>query len=292
MVFSVPSIHPEPSFMSLSSSKIIVAASLAVMGAGIFAVSQPAQAENSFFSSAKKALGTVMGGESSGSGTSGNNATSSGSTTGTQNSAISGLSQGVVDDGLRQALDKGIGTVTAMLGKKDGFNTDPVAHIPLPDTVKRAQTLLNKAGMGSYGDEIELRMNRAAESAMDNAGNILVDAVKKMTVADAKAILQGPDDAATRYLQKVSGTQIADDMRPVMNDALSDTGALQLYDQMLGQYDSLPMMPDIKTSLTDYATDAAMKGLFHYLAQQEGEIRNNPGQWTTDVLKKVFSAAQ
>ncbi|OKH88425.1 hypothetical protein LF95_17640 [Thalassospira sp. TSL5-1] len=261
------------------------AAFVMVMGAGVLAITPSAQAENSFFNSAKKALGTVMGGEASSSG----DATG---TTGTKNGNLSGLSQGVVDDGLRQALDKGIGAVTAMLGKKDGFNADPVAHIPLPATVKRAQTLLSKAGMGSYGDEIELRMNRAAESAMDNAGDILVDAVKKMTVADAKEILQGPDDAATRYLQKVSGTRIAEDMRPVMNDALSDTGALQLYDQMLGQYDSLPMVPDVKTSLTDYATDAAMKGLFHYLAQQEGEIRNNPGQWTTDVLKKVFSAAQ
>lgn len=271
--------------MSVSLSKIAVAASFAVMGMGLLALSQPAQAENSFFNSAKKALGTVMGTESSSSG-------ETTRTTGTKNGNLSGLSQGMVDDGLRQALDKGIGTVTAMLGKKDGFNADPVAHIPLPGPVKRAQTLLNKAGMGSYGDEIELRMNRAAESAMDNAGNILIDAVRKMTVADAKAILQGPDDAATRYLQKVSGARIAGEMRPVMNDALSDTGALQLYDQMLGQYDSLPMMPDIKTSLTDYATDAAMKGLFHYLAQQEGEIRNNPGQWTTDVLKKVFSAAR
>ncbi len=271
--------------MSLSSSKMIVAASLAVMGAGIVAMTQPAQAENSFFSSAKKALGTVLEEQSSSS-------SDTPRATGTKNSNLSGLSQGMVGNGLRQALDKGIGTVTAMLGKKDGFNADPVAHIPLPAGVKRAQSLLAAAGMGQYGDEIELRMNRAAESAMGNAGNILVDAVQKMTLADAKEILQGPDDAATRYLQKVSGRKIADDMRPVMNNALADTGALRLYDQMLGQYDSLPMVPDVKTSLTDYATDAAMKGLFHYLAQQEGEIRNDPGKWTTDVLKKVFSAAQ
>jgi hypothetical protein len=277
--------------MTLLSRKIACVAGAAILTGGVVLTAVPAQAENSFFSSAKKALGDVMNNQSSSGDTTSSSASSSGTTTGT-NSAVSSLSQGMVDDGLRQALDKGIGAVTAMLGAKDGFNTDPVAHIPLPDTVKRAQSLLNKAGMGSYGDEIELRMNRAAESAMDNAGDILVDAVKKMTVADAKAILQGPDDAATAYLQKVSGTRIANDMRPVMNDALSDTGALQLYDQMLGQYDKLPMMPDVKTSLTDYATDAAMKGLFHYLAVQEGEIRNNPGQWTTDVLKKVFSAAQ
>jgi hypothetical protein len=278
--------------MMLLSRKIALVAGAAFLTAGIVLVAVPAQAENSFFSSAKKALGDVISNQSSSGSGASSSSSSSSSSSGGQNAALSSLSQGVVDDGLRQALDKGIGAVTKMLGAKDGFNADPVAHIPLPDTVKQVQSLLNKAGMGSYGDEIELRMNRAAESAMNNAGSILADAVRKMTVADAKAILQGPDDAATRYLQKVSGTNIANDMRPVMNDALADTGALQLYDQMLGQYDKLPMMPDVKTSLTDYATDAAMKGLFHYLAAQEGEIRNNPGQWTTDVLKKVFSAAQ
>ncbi|WP_085582192.1 DUF4197 domain-containing protein [Thalassospira mesophila] len=280
--------------MTLSSRKFIfaaVAATVTFVTGSVVLTAVPAHAENSFFSSAKKALGDAMSGSSS-NGSSSSTTSSSSATNGGQSSALSSLSQGMADDGLRQALDKGIGTVTAMLGATDGFNADPVAHIPLPDSVKRAQSLLSKAGMGSYGDEIELRMNRAAESAMTNAGGILADAVSKMTVTDAKGILQGPDDAATTYLQTVSGSKIADEMRPVMNDALSDTGALQLYDQMLGQYDSLPMMPDVKTSLTDYATDAAMKGLFHYLAAQEAEIRNNPGQWTTDVLKKVFSAAQ
>ncbi|ONH85556.1 hypothetical protein TH47_20405 [Thalassospira sp. MCCC 1A02803] len=249
-----------------------VALVMGVMAAGAIV---PANAQ-SFFDKAKEALGDAM--NSSGSGS----ASSSGS-------GVSALSSDTVEQGLKQALDMGVELVTDQLGAVDGFNADPVAHIPLPDEVQTAQKLLSVAGLGSYADEIELRMNRAAEQTMQDAGDILVNAVRQMTVADAKGILQGPHDAATQYLRRVSGTDIEGRLRPVITDALSDTGALSLYDQMLGQYDQLPFVPDLKASLTDHATAKAMDGLFHYIAVQEADIRSDPTRWTTDILKKVFS---
>jgi len=232
----------------------------------------------SFFDKAKDALGDAM------------NSTGSGSASGGSGLGASALSSDTVEKGLKQALDIGVELVTDQLGAVDGFNADPVAHIPLPDEVQTAQKLMTAAGFGSYADEIELRMNRAAEQTMQYAGDILVNAVRQMTVADAKGILQGPDDAATQYLRRVSGNDIEGRLRPVIADALSDTGALSLYDQMLGQYDQLPFVPDLKASLTDHATDKAMEGLFHYIALQEADIRSDPTRWTTDILEKVFSS--
>ncbi len=232
----------------------------------------------SFFDKAKDALGDAM------------NSTGSGKASGGSGLGASALSSDTVEKGLKQALDIGVELVTDQLGAVDGFNADPVAHIPLPDEVQTAQKLMTAAGFGSYADEIELRMNRAAEQTMQDAGDILVNAVRQMTVADAKGILQGPDDAATQYLRRVSGNDIEGRLRPVITDALSDTGALSLYDQMLGQYDQLPFVPDLKASLTDHATDKAMEGLFHYIALQEADIRSDPTRWTTDILEKVFSS--
>ena len=224
----------------------------------------PAQSQ-SFFDKAKDALGDAM--PSSGSG---NTSSSSGS-------AISALSSDTVEQGLKQALDIGVELVTSQLGAVDGFNADPVAHIPLPDEVETAQKLLNAAGLGSYADEIELRMNRAAEQTMQDAGDILVNAVSQMTLDDAKGILQGPDDAATQYLRRVSGSDIESRLRPMITDALSDTGALSLYDQMLGQYATLPFVPDLKSSLTDHATDKAMEGLLHDILLQIVECHGRFG---------------
>ncbi|MDG4720054.1 MULTISPECIES: DUF4197 domain-containing protein [Thalassospira] len=263
--------HP---FRTIRRTSIVVLGT-AIMVAGL---SQPSFAQ-SFFDKAKQTLGEAL------------NSTTTGSSSGSTSSAISALSSDTVEQGLKQALDIGVGLVTDQLGAKDGFNADPVAHIPLPESVKTAQKLLSAAGLGSYADEIELRMNRAAEQTMNDAGDILLNAVKQMTVADAKGILEGPDDAATSYLRRVSGSDIESRLRPVITDALSETGALSLYDQMVGQYDTLPFVPDLKASLTDHATDKAMEGLFHYIALQEADIRSDPTRWTTDILKKVFSAA-
>ena len=258
---------------STTFTRLIVSASFLALMAGI-SVDASAQ---SFFDKAKEALGSVTGNNTTGSGSGGSSA------------SMAELSDETVSDALRQALDKGVEVVTTDLGVTDGFNADPVVHIPLPDSVKHAQSLLSAAGLGSYGEEIELRMNRAAEQTMRDAGDILADAVSRMTLEDAKGILDGPEDAATKYLRRVSGGDIENRLRPVIGEALADTGALQLYDQMMGQYDTLPMVPDIKASLSDHATNKAMDGLFYYIAKQEADIRNDPARWTTDVLKKVFS---
>ena len=266
--------------MQTKASSFLTKASAIALLAGLItaSISQTATAQ-SFFDKAKEALGEAM---NSGSGTTGSG----------NGAAISGLSSDTVEQGLKQALDVGVELVTDQLGAKDGFNADPVAHIPLPDSVKNAQKLLNAAGLGSYADEIELRMNRAAEQTMSDAGDILINAISQMTVSDAKGILDGPDDAATSYLRRVSGSNIEGRLRPVITDALADTGALSLYDQMLGQYAKLPVVPDLKASLTDHATAKAMDGLFHYIALQEADIRSDPTRWTTDILKQVFSAAK
>ncbi|MEQ9345530.1 MAG: DUF4197 domain-containing protein [Thalassospira sp.] len=266
------------SFLSLRRFGVVAIAT------GLLSVTVlPSAHAQSFFDKAKQALGDAV--NSSGSG-------ASSGTGGSGSSALSGLSSDTVEKGLKQALDVGVEAVTAQLGAKDGFNADPVAHIPLPETVKSAQKLLSAAGLGSYADEIELRMNRAAEQTMSDAGDILINAVSQMTLEDAKGILNGPDDAATSYLRRVSGADIEARLRPVLTDALADTGALSLYDQMVGQYDTLPFVPDLKASLTDHATNEAMDGLFHYIAVQEADIRSDPTRWTTDILKQVFSVAQ
>jgi hypothetical protein len=254
-------------------------AGAAVLIAGVLAggAIAPVHAQ-SFFDKAKQALGDAI------------NSPGSGDASGGTNGAVSVLSSDTVEQGLKQALDIGVEIVTSQLGAVDGFNADPVAHIPLPEDVQTAQKLLSAVGLGSYAEEIELRMNRAAEQTMQDAGDILVTAVRQMTVADAKGILQGPDDAATQYLRRVSGSDIEGRLRPMITDALSQSGALALYDQMLGQYAKLPFVPDLKASLSDHATGKAMDGLFHYIALQEADIRSDPTRWTTDILKQVFSS--
>lgn len=221
------------------------------------------------------ALDSITGGES-GSGASGG--------------AAAGLSEGTVADGLREALAVGTERVIGQLGATDGFLDDPTVHIPLPDDLKRAQDLLDAAGLGSYGEEVEKRLNRGAEEAMPEAGAILGGSIRQMTLADAKSILNGPEDAATQFFRRTAGPEIEDRLRPVIESSLSEVGALSALDSMISKYKTLPFVPDVKGDLITHATDEAMNGLFHYLAEEEAAIRANPAERTTDLLKTVFGS--
>ncbi|MDF1747720.1 MAG: DUF4197 domain-containing protein [Alphaproteobacteria bacterium] len=201
----------------------------------------------------------------------------------------SGLSSSEISNGLKEALRVGSKLVVDTLGANDGFNTDPIAHIPLPDQLKTAQNLLSKVGLGSLGDEVELKMNRAAEAAMKDSGEVVLNAIQAMSVDDAKGILQGPDDAATQYLARVSGDEIKAKIRPIVDQALTEVGAVDALDKMMASYKKMPFVPDVKGDLTTHATDKAYDGLFHYIAEEEASIRENPAKRTTELLQKVFS---
>ena len=83
---------------------------------------------------------------------------------------------------------------------------------------------------------------------------------------------------------------LAENMRPVVEDSLSEVGAIQAYDNVMGAYSSLPFVPDVKADLTDYVIEKGMDGIFHYVAKEEAAIRRDPAKRTTDLLKRVFGA--
>ncbi len=107
--------------------------------------------------------------------------------------------------------------------------------------------------MSDMADELETRINRVTEDASALAVNILWGTVDRMSISDAEGILNGPDDAATRYFRRETSSDLKTAMRPIVDDSLADVGAVQAYDDMMGQYESIPFMPDVKADLTDYA---------------------------------------
>lgn len=175
------------------------------------------------------------------------------------------------------------------LGKSGGFESDPAVHIPLPKTMQTAQSVLDKIGYGSLGQELETALNRGAEKALPEATNVFGDAIKAMTWQDAQGILNGPDDAATRYFQRTTTQPLKQRFAPIVESALAETGAVKSYDAFMNQYKSVPLVPDVKADLTAHVVQKALNALFLYLGKEEAAIRNNPAARSTDLLKKVFS---
>ena len=203
--------------------------------------------------------------------------------------SVSDLTKSEIIAGLKQALEKGAEAVVSQLGAQDGFLSDTNVHIPLPENLSRVKSLLDKAGMGAYTDEVELKLNRAAEAAAPKAKALFVDAISQMKMEDARKILDGPDDAATAYFREKMSGGLVKEMSPVIDNTLDTVGAVKAYDDMMGQYKRLPLVPDVKGNLTAYTAGKAVDGIFYYLAKEEKAIRENPAKRTTELLQKVFN---
>jgi hypothetical protein len=200
----------------------------------------------------------------------------------------SSLSNAEIGGGLRDALRVGTETVTGNLGSTNGFFNDPVAHIPLPGWMNTAKKVMRFTGGAGLLDEVELRMNRAAEGSMDEAKQMFGDAIEQMTIDDARGILTGPDDSATRYFEGKMTNPLSAKMRPIVERELSSTNAFAAYDRAAASAGGAALAPEGKNLMVDHAVEKALKGLFHYIAKEEAAIRNNPAKRVTPLLQKVF----
>ena len=204
------------------------------------------------------------------------------------NSDASTLTAAEISDGLRDALRVGSERVVETLGRTDGFYKAPDVHIPLPGSLKKVQKVLATVGRTKLADDLELRLNRAAEAAVPKARTLFVDAISQMTIEDAKNILTGPNDSATQYFRGKMSDRLATEMTPIVDTQLANVGAIASYDKMMARYKDIPFVPDIKADLTNYVVGKAIDGVFLYLAREEAAIRENPAKRTTELLKKVF----
>ncbi len=200
------------------------------------------------------------------------------------------LTTGEIGAGLKDALLVGSENVVSQLGSLDGFNLDPAIHIPLPEQFSTVKSVLGKVGMTSLLDDLELKLNRAAEVATPKAKALFGQAISEMAFEDVMNIYNGPEDAATRYFQDKMTPPLAKEMQPVVEQSLAEVGAVQSYDNVMGEYRTIPFVPDVKADLTTYVVEKGMDGIFYYMAKEEAAIRQNPAKRTTELLQKVFGA--
>ncbi len=202
--------------------------------------------------------------------------------------SVAGLSQSEMVAGLKEALRVGTQSVVSRLSLRDAFLADRSIHIPLPSSLERARSLLANIGMSGALDDLERRINRAAEQATPQAKKLFLDSIRKMSLNDARSILRGPDDAATRYFQRTMTPGLRKAIAPLIQQSLERAGAVRAYDQLMARYQSIPMVPNLKSDLRDHAVDGTLRGIFHYLAKEEKAIRRDPAKRTTALLRKVF----
>jgi hypothetical protein len=191
-------------------------------------------------------------------------------------------------EGLKAALNQAASTAIATLGKTDGFMGNAQVRIPLPGKLEKAAKKLRKLGMGKQTDALQLAMNRAAEAAVPEAKTLFVEAIQGMTVADALAIVRGPEDAATQYFRTATADKLAERFLPIISKATANVELAKQYQEVAGRASALGLVDQRDASLDGYVTRKALDGLFLTMAREEAAIRNNPLGQASSLLRKVF----
>jgi Protein of unknown function (DUF4197) len=217
------------------------------------------------------------------------------------NAALAALPSAQIGSGLKEALGKGVSNAVASLGCDGGFLKNADVKIPLPGTMQKIESGLRLAGQGQMVDEFVAAMNHAAEKAVPVAAGVFGDAIKQMSITDAKSILSGAPDAATQFFRRTSETNLHAQFLPLVKKATDAAGATARYKELTGKFAAVSALGSLfgaktggATSPLDvdsYVTSKAMDGLFKMVAAEEKNIRANPLARTSEVLKSVFGAA-
>ena len=203
---------------------------------------------------------------------------------------VDALSTAEINSGLKEALTRGAETAVAQLGQKDGFFGNAALKIPLPPSLQKAEKAMRMLGMGKQADELVLSMNRAAEAAVPEAKTLLVDAVKAMTLEDAKGILTGGTTSATDFFRRKTEAQLTERFAPIVKATTDKVGLAQQYNQYAGAAAQFNLIDKEQASVEQYVTRQALDRLYTVIGEKEASIRANPMQAGSDLLKKVFGA--
>jgi len=200
-----------------------------------------------------------------------------------------GVTDRDIQNGLKEALNKGLIQGVNVVSKENGYFKNPQIKIPWPQDVQKVEQRLRAMGLDNQVDKVVLTLNRAAEEAAMKAKPIFLGAIRELTFSDAMNILKGQNNAATDFLKRTTSSQLNNEFRPVIDNALQSTNGTKYWGDIINTYNKIPLVEKVNPDLTGFVTQKAMDGLFTMVAKEELKIRKDPVARTTELLKKVFA---
>ena len=203
---------------------------------------------------------------------------------------LAGISNQDASTGLKTALEKGALVAVAVLGKTDGFFGNDKVRIALPGYLQDASKLMKTLGQGKRIDELLLSINRAAEAAVPMGKDLLVGAVRSMSVTDAKIILTGGDTSVTNFFTEKTRSPLGVKFLPVVTKATQKVGLANKYNEFAGKAAGFGLVKKEDANIEQYVTGKTLDGLYLIIGEEEKKIRRDPVGTGSAILKKVFGA--
>lgn len=204
--------------------------------------------------------------------------------------SLGDLSNAEASKALKTALEKGAVAAVNLLGRPDGFLGNEKVRIPLPGFLEDASRLLSMLGQGARVDELVTAMNRGAEAAVPMAKDLLLGAVKTMSVTDAKQILAGGDTSVTQFFAEKTRAPLGLKFLPIVTRATAKVGLADKYNQVAGKAANLGLLKQDEANVERYVTGKSLDGLYLMIGEEEKKIRQDPVGTGSALLKKVFGA--
>lgn len=199
------------------------------------------------------------------------------------------LSEQQIANGLQQALSKGVNEQVSKLTQEDGFYSNALVRIGLPEELSTLESTMRNFGLGNLADEGIKALNRTAQQAVKEATPIFLAAIREMSFDDARNILLGEKTAATAYLREKTQTELYQRFEPIVNDNFQKVGADQIWQNVIQNYNQIPFTKSVNPNLTDYVTNEALKGVYKMIEIEEQQIRNDVRERSSDLLRRVFA---
>ncbi len=204
--------------------------------------------------------------------------------------SAAGVSNADAALGLKTALERGALAAVDLLGRPDGFFGNPQVRIPLPGFIAETARFLRAMGRGRQIDELELAMNRAAEAAVPMAKDLLVNAVKTMSVSDARNIIAGGETSVTAFFAEKTRSPLATRFLPVVTRATEKVGLAEKYNRVAGKAAGLGLVREDDANIERYVTRKTLDGLYFVIGEEEKKIRRDPAGSGSAILRKVFGS--
>lgn len=194
-----------------------------------------------------------------------------------------------IANGLQQALSKGVDEEVSKLTEDNGFYSNALVRIGLPEELATVERTMRNLGLGNLADEGIKALNTTAQQAVKEATPVFLTAIKEMSFEDARNILLGENTAATTYLKEKTQSELYQKFEPIVKDNFQKVGADQIWENVIQRYNQVSFTKSVNPNLTDYVTKEALKGVYKMIEIEEQKIRTNVRERSTDLLRRVFA---
>ena len=185
----------------------------------------------------------------------------------------------------------GSALTTAFGGFLDHSTAADAAPVGLPDALAKIQAAAKVAGQSALADQLAAKLNSSSSSSFSEATALVKSALSDVPWSEAKTLIGGNSDGATRFLKKSTVKKLRTQLLPLVKKSVASAGVPDQYKQLLdaaGPAATVFGKPGV-SDLESYVTDKTLDGVFSYLGKQEAALRANPKLAADPTVQKVFS---